>query len=85
MMIKTIAIIAFITILISLGVALYNLVKNTDKEKSEQIVKALTLRISLSVILFIFIFIALASGLFEPHGIGARMLQNKSSTTEVPK
>ena len=85
MIIKTIAIIAFIAILISLGVALYNLVKNTDQEKSEKIVKALTLRISLSIILFIFIFIALTSGLFEPHGIGVRMQQHKSSTPELPK
>lgn len=81
MFIKTIAIVAFLTIIVSLCVALYNLIKNKDKEKSEQIVKALTLRIALSVALFIFIFIAWASGLFQPQGIGARIQQQKAAAS----
>lgn len=44
----------FITfIILSLGSALYYLVK--DKGQSERTVKALTLRISLSILLFIFL------------------------------
>lgn len=73
MIIKSIAILAFLLIIISLGIALYNLIKDKEKEHSEKIVKALTFRISLSIVLFIFIFIALATGFLKPEGIGARM------------
>ncbi|MCX7093709.1 MAG: twin transmembrane helix small protein [Methylobacter sp.] len=75
MIIKTIVIIAFILIIISLGSALFHLVKHKTEEQSEKTVKALTFRIALSLVLFIFIFIALATGMFTPHGIGARMHQ----------
>lgn len=85
MIIKSIAIFVFLLILSSLGVALYNLIKNKEQsqEKSAKIVKALTFRISLSIILFIFIFIAMATGLFQPHGIGLNVLSNKSTTTTI--
>lgn len=75
MIIKTIVIIAFILIIISLGSALFHLIKNNPQEQSEKTVKALTFRIVLSIILFIFIFVALATGLFTPHGIGTRVHQ----------
>lgn len=49
-----IVVLLFITfIILSLGSALYYLVK--DKGQSERTVKALTLRISLSIILFVFL------------------------------
>ncbi len=73
MIIKTIVIVAFILIILSLGSALYHLVKRTDPQQSEKTAKALTVRIALSVVLFGLIFIAYASGLIKPEGIGARI------------
>jgi hypothetical protein len=75
MSIKLIAIIVFIIILASLASALFHLVKAKTPADSAKILKALTLRISLSVLVFIGIFIAFATGLLEPHGIGARIEQ----------
>jgi len=73
-MIKIIVTIAFVVIILSLGSALYHLIKyNKDEEHSKKIVQALTLRIVLSVILFIFIFVAIATGLYKPGGIGKNM------------
>lgn len=85
MIIKSIAIAAFILIIISLGFALFNLVKSKDQERSEKTVKALTFRIGLSIILFIFIFIALATGLLRPHGLGVQMQAKKPVTSELIK
>ena len=73
MIIKSVAIIAFILIIISLGSALYHLVNRKTEEPSEKTVKALTFRISLSLILFIFLFIAVATGVFKPHGLGEKI------------
>jgi uncharacterized membrane-anchored protein len=85
MIIKSIAIIAFILIIISLGSALYHLVKHNTQEQSEKTAKALTFRIALSVILFIFIFIAFATGVFKPHGLGARIHASQPASTESGK
>ncbi len=73
-MIKIIVIIAFILILISLGSALFHLVQPKNEQESQKTVKALTFRIALSLMLFIFIFIMVATGLYEPQGIGSRMM-----------
>ena len=73
MIIKSVVIIAFILIIISLGSALFHLINRKNGDQSEKTVKALTFRITLSIVLFIFIFIAFATGLFTPHGLGARM------------
>lgn len=75
MPIKILAIIFFLFILVSLGIALFHLVKGKDAEQSKKTVKALTYRIGLSVLLFALLFIAFATGLFQPHGIGARIEQ----------
>lgn len=75
MIIKSIFIIAFILIIISLGSALFHLIRNKTEEQSEKTVKALTFRIILSLVLFIFVFIAFQTGLFTPHGLGVRMHQ----------
>lgn len=83
MIIKSIVIIAFILIIISLGSALFHLVKHKTLEQSEKTVKALTFRIALSIVLFIFIFIAFATGMFTPHGLGARM-QTQHQTPTAP-
>jgi O-antigen/teichoic acid export membrane protein len=73
MIIKSVVIIAFILIIISLGSALYHLVNRKSQEQSEKTVKALTFRISLSILLFIFLFIAVATGVFKPHGLGEKI------------
>lgn len=78
MIIKSIVIIAFILIIISLGSALFHLVKYKNQEQSEKTVKALTFRITLSILLFIFLFIAFATGIIKPHGLGAQMHSQKS-------
>ena len=84
MIIKSIVIIAFILILISLGSALFHLVKHKTQEQSEKTVKALTFRITLSIVLFIFIFIAFATGMFTPHGLGVRIHpQNQVPTAPI--
>jgi uncharacterized membrane protein len=85
-MIKTIVIIAFILIIISLGSALFHLIRHKteeqNQEESEKTVKALTFRITLSLVLFIFVFIMVATGLYQPQGIGAGMLMQKPVATE---
>lgn len=67
LLVKFIVVIFLIAILYSLGTALVFLVRN--KEHSEDVVKALTWRISLSLGLFILLFVAYALGWIQPHGI----------------
>ena len=81
MLIKTVVIFAFLLIILSLGSALFNIVKHKDQANSQKTLNALTLRITLSITLFIFIFIAVANGWIEPHGIGTRA-QSHDSTPE---
>ncbi len=73
MLIKTLIVIAFVAIIASLGSALFHLVKHKDPVNSQKTLKALTFRIGLSVVLFIFVVIAMATGLVEPTGLGARI------------
>lgn len=73
MLFKIFAILIFIAILVSLGTALFHLLKSQDPEQSRKTAKALTVRIGLSLGLFILLVIALASGLFQPSGIGTRL------------
>lgn len=77
LMIKSLVIIAFILIIISLGSALFHLVRHKDMDQSRSTAKALTFRIALSLLLFAFVFIAIATGLYKPSGIGAHMQMNK--------
>jgi len=77
MLIKSIVIIAFILIIISLGSALFQLVTYKNQEQSKSMVKSLTIRITLSVLLFIFVFIAIATGLYKPTGLGSQMHMKK--------
>ena len=83
MIIKSVVIVAFLLIVISLGSALYHLVKRGDQEQSEKTAKALTFRIGLSVLLFILIFIAYATSLIKPEGIGARIHPPQNQPTQV--
>ena len=84
MLIKSFIIIAFILIIISLGSALFHLVKRQDQELSDKTAKALTFRIALSIILFILIVLAYATGLLKPQGIGARMHQAQQQSSAKP-
>ena len=80
-MIKIIAIIIFLIIIVSLGTALFHLVKHTDSIESAKIAKALTIRIGISLILFILLFIAYATGILQPQGIGAKIQQFQDEKT----
>jgi len=75
MLIKLIFIIIFIFIIISLGFALFNIVRHKDQDHSARTAKALTYRIGISLVLFILLFIAYTTGMIKPHGIGARINQ----------
>lgn len=77
MTIKIVFIIIFISILISLGSALFQLVTHKDQSHSKKTAKALTYRIGLSLILFIALFVSYATGLIKPDGIGAKMHMKK--------
>ena len=66
--IKAIIVLFFISILFSLGSALYYLVRG-HKGDSTRIVKALTWRIALSFVLFLLLMFAFAMGWIAPHSI----------------
>ena len=66
-MLKAFIILVFLLILVSLGTALFAMIK--DRGQSDRSVKALTLRIALSIGLFIALMIAYATGLITPHGL----------------
>jgi len=66
-MIKTLIIIIFLAIIVSLGSGLFALV--SDKGKSKKLVNSLTVRVVLSVLLFALLIIAYLNGWIQPHGI----------------
>jgi len=67
MLFKSIIIILLLLILVSLGRALYHMVR---KERNpDGVVNSLTYRIGLSVLLFILIFIGIYMGWITPHAI----------------
>lgn len=66
-MIKTLIVINFILILLSLGSGMFFLAK--DNGKSNRVVTSLTIRVSLSVTLFILLFAGYYFGDLKPHGI----------------
>lgn len=67
MIVKIVVILVLLTILFSLGSALFYLVK--DQERTERTARALTARITLSIALFVFLLIAFATGIIQPHGL----------------
>lgn len=67
MLIKLIVIALLVVIVISLGSALVQLVRQPPG--SERMARALTWRIGLSLVLFVLLMVAFATGLIEPHGI----------------
>ncbi|MBT8137319.1 MAG: twin transmembrane helix small protein [Gammaproteobacteria bacterium] len=64
---KLFVLVVFVGILLSLGSAMFYLVR--DKGDSDRTLKALTWRIGLSVALFASLFIAYWLGLIQPHGV----------------
>lgn len=85
MLIKILAIVAFVAIIVSLGSALFHLVKRKDEAESAKTAQALTYRIGLSLVLFILLFVAYATGILQPQGIGARMHQGQSQSATPPQ
>jgi len=67
MLFKIIIISLLFIILISLGTALFSMMKN--QPESNRTVKALTVRISLSIALLILIMIGYSLGLITPHSL----------------
>ena len=65
MLFKIIIISLLLIILISLGTALFSMVKN--QPDSNRTVKALTVRITLSIALLILIMVGYSMGLIAPH------------------
>jgi len=76
-MLKILIVLVFLTIIVSLGTALYHLI--IHKETSKKTVTALTYRISISLILFIFVAIAFMTGIIKPTGIGMQMELQKEA------
>lgn len=62
-----IVIVLFLAVLVSLGVALFYLVRS--RGNSSGVVNALTVRIGLSVVVFLLLMLAWYTGLIEPHGV----------------
>jgi RsiW-degrading membrane proteinase PrsW (M82 family) len=85
MMIKILLTLIFLAILVSLGSALYHLVKQKDGASSPKLVKALSFRIGISVLLFVLLFIFVVTGTITPHGIGSRINSQKSALGETQK
>lgn len=77
MTIKILFILVFISILFSLGSALFHLVKHKNQDHSKKTAKALTYRIGISLVLFIALFVSYATGLIKPNGIGTKMHMKK--------
>lgn len=65
---KLLVVIILLGIVASLGSALFHLVHDR-KGETKNMVRALTVRISLSVALFILLFIAWAAGWIQPHSL----------------
>jgi hypothetical protein len=62
------AVIFFVAILASLGVALFALFRRGDN--SQLMLRALTIRVSLSVLFFLLLLLGWYLGLLKPHGLG---------------
>jgi hypothetical protein len=64
---KLVVIVLLLTVVFSLGQALFFLIR--DESKSDRMMKSLTWRIGLSVFIFILLLIGQAMGLIQPHGL----------------
>ena len=64
---RVLVIAALLAIVASLGSGLFFLVR--ERERSERLVRAPTVRIALSIGLFVLLLLAWAAGLVQPHGV----------------
>jgi hypothetical protein len=67
MLSKILVIVLFLGIIVSMGSALFFLIK--DKGQSTRTLRALTIRIGVSIALFALLFVLWALGLITPHGV----------------
>ncbi len=67
MLIKSLIIVVFLAIIVSLGSGLFALVG--DKGNSKRLVNSLTVRIVLSVLLFVLLIVAYMTGELQPHSV----------------
>ena len=65
---NVVAVIFFVAILASLGLALFALFRRGDN--SQLLLRALTIRVSLSVLFFLLLLLGWYLGLLKPHGLG---------------
>ena len=65
---KILIVILFVIILISLGAALYYLIK--DKGSTKRTVNALTIRIAVSISIILLLILGYYAGVIQPHGLG---------------
>ena len=67
---KTLLIVGFLALIVyNLGAALYYML--TDRGESKRAVNALTRRIGLSVALIALVAVGIATGVIQPHAVGA--------------
>lgn len=67
---QTLLIVAFLGLITyNLGAGLFYML--VDEGRSKRTVNALTRRIALSVVLFLLVIAGIATGVIQPHGVGA--------------
>lgn len=66
---NVIAVVLFLAMFASLGTALWALLFSKRSDRSETLLRALTLRVGLSVLFFLLLMAAWFFGLVEPHGL----------------
>lgn len=66
---KYVLILILVAIVISLFQAMYYLGRDSGNKDRSQVVKALTVRITLSLLLFVLAIVSVLFGLVEPHGV----------------
>lgn len=67
---KTLLVVGFLTLIVyNLGAALFYML--TDRGESKRAVNALTRRIGLSILLIALVGAGIASGIIQPHAVGA--------------
>jgi len=67
---KTLVVVAFLALIVyNLGAALLYML--TDRGESKRAVNALTRRIGLSIALIALVAVGIATGVVQPHGVGA--------------
>jgi hypothetical protein len=67
MLSKILIVVIFLGIIVSMGSALFFLIK--DKGQSTRTLQALTIRIAVSIALFALLFVLWGLGLITPHGV----------------